>query len=170
MGLGTALPLVSLVAAIASAQIGAGRSEPRGLRLGRTTLWVGALLLVAGLIAPVPLLLHLARPAPLLAEIRLSPIFVAIGVVLLQASVVALHPASAERPRILTLGEATLRMGLVLLVLGCLLPAALFAVDSRGMGGMLAVIIGMDSLPAGVATLALGFAIWVMQGPSRQGG
>lgn len=156
----TAALLVSVVVAIASVQAGArqyGPAGPRGLRLGQRTLRLGAWLLVAGLLSPVLMFLRLMPPMLFLVSLKLAPILIAIGAVLVRGSVVALDRADSHPPRILTLGEATLRTGLVLLLLGWSLPKVIRSVD-QGLG-MLGTFIEMDSLPAGLALVGLGALI-----------
>jgi hypothetical protein len=164
---GMALLLMGMVVSIASAQAGAGwfgLAEPRGLHLGRKTLRVGALLLVVGLLLPVLMFLHLV-PAPLvpvlvlaLVTLKLPPILVAIGAVLLGSSAVALHDEVSHPLRILTLGKATLGTGFVLLLLGWSLPGVLQSVDRAGLG-FFGFIMCMGCIPAGTALLILGALI-----------
>jgi hypothetical protein len=168
---GTAALLVGVVAAIASARAGArpyGPAGPRGLLLGRRTLRLGTLSLVAGLLSPVLMFLRLMPPVLFFASLKLAPILIAIGAVLLRGSAVALGRADSHPPRILTLGEATLRTGLVLLLLGWSLPKVIRSVD-QGLG-MLGTFIEMDSLPAGLALLILGACIQAPGRSSHQGG
>jgi hypothetical protein len=157
-GATAALP-VGVVVAIASAQAGARQFGParlRGLLLGRRTLRLGALLLVIGLLLPVLMFLC---PVPLMPflVLKLAPILIAIGAVLLRGSAVALGRADSHPPRILTLGEATLETGLVLLLLFWSLPKVIRSVD-QGLG-MLGTIVEMDNFPTGLALVGLGALI-----------
>ena len=160
----TALLLVSVVLSIAAVQFGTRRNEvarPRGLQLGQTTLFFGELSLVIGLVLPV---LLFAGPVPLIVltlSFKLPPILIAVGVVLVRSSAVALRLPVSHAPRGLSLGEATLRIGFVLLLLGWFLPKVLQALDSRlGFSGTL---ICLDSIPAGLVLLVLGAMIQTIE-------
>ena len=114
--------LVGVLASLVAAQAGSGRYETagtRGLRLGRTTLGVGAMLLVAGLTLPALMFVRHVPSGLSVVSLKLTPILIAAGVVLLRSSVVALRRAALHPPSFLTLGQAALATGLVLLLLGC---------------------------------------------------
>ena len=114
--------LVGVLASVVSAGAGSGRNETagtRGLRLGRTTLRVGAVLLVAGLVLPALVFVRHVPAMLLVASFKLTPILIAAGVVLLPSSAVAIRRVASHPPRFLTLGQAALGTGLVLLLLGC---------------------------------------------------
>ncbi len=99
---GTALLLVALVLSIAAAQVGTRRCEvagPRGLHLGRKTLLFGAVSLVVGLVLPVLMFRGLVPPILFTLTYKLPPIFIAVGIVLLRSSAVALRPTVSHAPR-----------------------------------------------------------------------
>jgi hypothetical protein len=168
---GTATMLMGIVASVALAQCGrSGRVGPTGLHLGLRTLRVGAFLLVAGVLWLVLLLLRLIpSPAFLLASIKVPPVLIAIGAVLLRNSAVAVRREAANPLTTLTLGKATFRTGLVLLLLSYALPMAIRQVD-QGLG-MFGTIIEMDCFPAGLALVILGKFIEVVEPstPREQG-
>jgi hypothetical protein len=165
---GTALLLVATVLAITAVQVGTRGHEvagPRGLRLGRTTLLVGALSLVIGVVLPVLVFLRLLPPILLTFSYKLPPILVAVGVVLLRSSAAALRRPVTHPLRVLSVGESSLRMGFVLLLLGWLLPPALRALD-RGLG-FFGFVIWMESVPAGLVLLVLGAMIQAIEVGNR---
>ncbi len=168
---GSALLLMGVVVSIASVQAGAGwfeLAEPRGLYLGRKTLRAGALLLVVGLLLPVLWFLHLMPPSLVLVPLKLPPILVAIGAVLLGSSAIALDREISHSLRTLTLGKATLGTGVVLQLLGCYLPGVLQSVDRAGLG-FFGFIMCMDCIPAGLALLVLGAFILATEWVREQG-
>jgi len=124
----------------------------------------GALLLAVGVVGLLWPLLGFPRvvaPVVTLVSLKLPPILIAIGAVVVGRSAIALHHEDSYARRILTLGEATLWTGLVLFLLGWSLLMVLSIVDSRGLG-IFGVIIWMDCFPAGVALLVAGGLIQIM--------
>jgi hypothetical protein len=170
---GTTLLLVAIVISIADIQVGTRRYEavgPRGLRLGRTTFLVGALSLAIGLVLPVLFFLRLLPPILILPlsltfSFSLPPILLAVGLVLLRSSAAALRRSIPHPPRVLSVGEATLRMGFVLLLEAWFLPAALRGLD-QGLG-MFGTFIWMESFPAGLVLLVLGAMIQAIEVGNR---
>jgi hypothetical protein len=170
---GTAMLLVGVVVAVAAAQASVGRSEvakPRGLRLGRTTLGVGTVLLMVGLAWPVLTFMGLMPSALLVvsatASWMLSPILMAVGGVLLGRSAVAVRREVSHPLRMLALGKATLWTGFVLLLLGWSLLTVLPSVN-QGLG-LIGLVIWMECFPAGLALLVVGALINAAE-PSPRG-
>ncbi len=156
----TAMLLVGVLVAIVSAQAGAGRyktARPRGLYPGRNSLWVGALCLGVGIFLSVSMYFNVLPLALYYVCRKMPPILTALGAVLLLRSIVAAGRVGDDRASASTLGEATLGMGFVLLLLGCSAPLA-----SSGPGrlpGFLGLILRLDCVPAGLALLILGALI-----------
>jgi hypothetical protein len=165
---GTATMLTGIVASVAFVQPSrSGRDGPPGLHLGLRTLRVGATLLVAGVLWLVLSLLGLIpSPVLLIASVKVPPVLIAIGAVLLRNSAVAIRQEAADPLTILTLGKATFRTGLVLLLLGYALPMAIRQVD-QGLG-MFGTVIEMDCIPAGMALVILGNVIEVVELSTRR--
>jgi hypothetical protein len=168
---GSAMLLVGVVLSIATVQVGAGGdapTEPRGLLLGRNTLRAGALLLAVGVLWPVLAWTHLVPMLFPLVSIKLPPILVAIGAVLLWRSAGALERDAPRSRTILTLGEATIGTGVALFFLGRFLFSVLSSFDRQGLG-FFGFIMGMDCPAAGLALFVVGALIRIAEARRGRG-
>ena len=165
MTAGSTLVLMGLMFSILSMQVWAGwhkSPEPRGVRLGSKSLSMGAVLLALGVVSIIIFIQsgdRLPQAVGFLA-LKLSPILIALGIVLVRSSTVTLHSGESDSPGILTLGNATCRTGVVLcwmaflalavLMVGMIVPKILWKAD------FVLIFLVIDCLTEGLALIALG--------------